>query len=400
MVAYVVDLEGGMGDVVLAGEEFFEFAPAGVAVFLAADEDVGGEGREARGDGPDVEIVDLHYAFGRCHPPSDLFGVQAAWCGLEQDVGRVSEELPGTTHDQEPDGDADQWVGISPAGEDDSGGGDHRADRTEGVGEHVAHGPLHVQALAPRPVEDGSAHHVDEEPECGHGQHRSAEHLRRFYEARVGLDEDPDRDRHQRHPVREGGQDLGPTVAEALLRCRRSPCQPGGEKGDPEREVIREHVSRVGEQGEAPREEAADDLHHREARGQDEHYGQRAAVPVTRVRRAVVFVMAHGAILSPRGCHGRFADGSYRPWYWRFASQMPKATCAVPRRRISLGFSAKKWATLRTPAGRHAVHGGSPPYCDVSPSVTSSFLFSALRKTVSVTVSPGLWSRRAPRRSP
>jgi hypothetical protein len=47
MVAYVVDLEGGMGDIVLSVEEFFEFAPAGVAVFLAADEDVGGEGREA-----------------------------------------------------------------------------------------------------------------------------------------------------------------------------------------------------------------------------------------------------------------------------------------------------------------------------------------------------------------
>src|SRR5215212_9022404 len=41
MVAHVVDLEGGMGDAVLVGEELFEFAPAGVAVFLPADEDVG-----------------------------------------------------------------------------------------------------------------------------------------------------------------------------------------------------------------------------------------------------------------------------------------------------------------------------------------------------------------------
>ncbi len=41
MVAYVVDLEGGMGDVVLLGEEPFEFAPAGMAVFAAAYEDVG-----------------------------------------------------------------------------------------------------------------------------------------------------------------------------------------------------------------------------------------------------------------------------------------------------------------------------------------------------------------------
>ena len=117
-----------------------------------------------------------------------------------------------------------------------------------------------------------AAGRVDEEPERGDGQHRSAEDLWRLSEARVGLDEDPDRDRHQRHTVGEGRQDLGPAVAEALLRCRRPPCQPGGEKGDPEREVIREHVSRVSEQGQAPSEEAADDLHNREARGQDEHH--------------------------------------------------------------------------------------------------------------------------------
>src|SRR5215204_4793573 len=107
MVAYVVDLEGGMGDVVLAGKEFFEFAPAGVAVFVAADEDVGGEGREARGDGPDVEVVDLDYAFSGRHPPADLLSVQAARRRFEQDVGRVSKELPGADQDQEPDGDAD-----------------------------------------------------------------------------------------------------------------------------------------------------------------------------------------------------------------------------------------------------------------------------------------------------
>ena len=47
MVANMVDLEGGVGDAVLVSEEPFEFTPAGVAVFVLADEDVGGEGREA-----------------------------------------------------------------------------------------------------------------------------------------------------------------------------------------------------------------------------------------------------------------------------------------------------------------------------------------------------------------
>ena len=41
MFAHVVDLEGGMGDTVLVGEKFFEFAPSGVAVFVPSDEHVG-----------------------------------------------------------------------------------------------------------------------------------------------------------------------------------------------------------------------------------------------------------------------------------------------------------------------------------------------------------------------
>ena len=47
VVTDVVDLEGSMGDAVLAGEEVLELAAAGVAVLALADEDVGGERREA-----------------------------------------------------------------------------------------------------------------------------------------------------------------------------------------------------------------------------------------------------------------------------------------------------------------------------------------------------------------
>ena len=41
VIADVVDLEGGVGDAVLAGEEVLEFAASGVAVLVLADEDVG-----------------------------------------------------------------------------------------------------------------------------------------------------------------------------------------------------------------------------------------------------------------------------------------------------------------------------------------------------------------------
>src|SRR5215212_11887285 len=140
MVAYVVDLESSVGDAVLPGEELFELAPAGVAIFSPADEDVGGEGRKTRGDGPDVEVVDLDYALGRRHPSADFPGVQSAGRRFEQDVGRVPEERPGAAQDKEPDRDADQGVRVAPTGQDNDSSGDHRADRAEGVGEHVPHG--------------------------------------------------------------------------------------------------------------------------------------------------------------------------------------------------------------------------------------------------------------------
>src|SRR5215207_1811986 len=207
MVADVVYLEGGMGDTVFVGEEVFEFAPAGVAVFLAADEHVGGEGGEARGYGPDVQVVNLEDAFGRGHLPAHFGGVQVVGGCFQEDVGRVFQEFPGATQDQDPDGDAYEGVGVAPAGEYDDGRGRNSADRAQGIGEHVAHGAFHVQALAARAVEDDGADHVHEEAERGHRQHRRAQDLRRVPEAGVGLDEDPDRDRHQRHAVGEGGED-------------------------------------------------------------------------------------------------------------------------------------------------------------------------------------------------
>ena len=87
VVAYVVHLQGGMGDTVFVGEEIFEFAPAGVAVLVAAYEDVGGECGEAGGYGPDVEVVDLDYALGRCHLLAHFRCVQIGGCRFEEDVG-------------------------------------------------------------------------------------------------------------------------------------------------------------------------------------------------------------------------------------------------------------------------------------------------------------------------
>jgi hypothetical protein len=91
VVTDVVDLEGGVLYTVLAGEELFEVAAPGVAVLILADEDVGREGREAAGDGPDVQVVHLLHALRFCHLPADLVGVDTPRRGFEQDVYGVAE---------------------------------------------------------------------------------------------------------------------------------------------------------------------------------------------------------------------------------------------------------------------------------------------------------------------
>src|SRR5829696_993979 len=270
VVADVVDLEGSVGDAVLLGEEVFEVAAPGVAVFATADEDVGREGREAGGDRPYVKVVYLHDAFRADHLAAYLSGVYPAGGCFEENVRRVSEEGPGAHEDQSPYRDAGEGVRIAPAGEDDDQARGYGPERAEGVGDHVPEGALHVQALSRGAREDDHARCVDEEPEGGDRQHGAAQDLRRLPQAREGLHEDPDRDRYQRHPVRQGRKYLGPFVAEAPLRRLWPTGEPGREERNPEREVVREHVTRVSEQREAAGEQAADDLGHREARCQGE----------------------------------------------------------------------------------------------------------------------------------
>ena len=55
----MVNLERRVGEVEAVVEQRFEIAPRRVAVGVGGDQDVGGERREARGDLPDVEVVDL-----------------------------------------------------------------------------------------------------------------------------------------------------------------------------------------------------------------------------------------------------------------------------------------------------------------------------------------------------
>ena len=75
LISGVVHLEGGVFDAVLVGEELFEVATSGMAIFVVADEHVGREGGEAAGYGPDVQVVDFLDAGDARHLTADLGGI-------------------------------------------------------------------------------------------------------------------------------------------------------------------------------------------------------------------------------------------------------------------------------------------------------------------------------------
>jgi len=90
-----------------------------------------------------------------------------------------------------------------------------------------------------------------------------------------GLDEDRARHPEQQQRVGQRGEDLGAVIAVRLGRRRRARGEPRGDQGEGERGGVGQHVARVGQQGEAARPQAGDELddHHGagQREGDDEH---------------------------------------------------------------------------------------------------------------------------------
>jgi Ser/Thr protein kinase RdoA (MazF antagonist) len=95
----VVDLQGGVGDVVVAGQKGLQVRADRVAVFAWRDQDVGGGGGHTRGDLPDVQVVDLGDVPARRHRGADRRRIQSRGRGLEEDpAGLLDQPGPCVHH--------------------------------------------------------------------------------------------------------------------------------------------------------------------------------------------------------------------------------------------------------------------------------------------------------------
>ena len=149
---------------------------------------------------------------------------------------------------------------------------------------------LDVEAARPRPRQDPSGGDVDSDSEGAEHEDPAPQHLRRVAKTLERFVEDPDRECDERDPVRERCQHLGALVAVRPLGRGRTIREPDREERQRERDVVGEHVHRVGEQRKAAREQAADDFGNG-VRGRDrECEGERVPAP----RSSVIVRVGHG----------------------------------------------------------------------------------------------------------
>jgi predicted ester cyclase len=275
-----------MPDAVLVQEELLELAAPSVAVVAPLDENVRRERGEPGGDRPDVEVVDLDDARSLGQAPTEPTRVDAGWRTFEQDVHGVTDHAPGACEDEDRDQGAGERIGVAPAGEEDDERRDEHPGRAECIGEHVPERRAHVQRVVAAAMEDRGRCEVDSEARDRNERNPAGQDFRWIIEPAPGLDEDPDREHDEHDAVRKRCEDLGALIAEAPLGSAGPAREPDGDQSQRERQVVREHVSGIREQGEAAGQQAADDLDRREGERETEHDPQH--VPISRPNCAQV----------------------------------------------------------------------------------------------------------------
>jgi len=220
-------------------------APRVVAVAVAAHEHVRRERREAAGDFPYVQVVNLDDAGLADERRADRLRIEAFGRGLEEDPpGRAHEREPRARH-QRGDQQRDDRVGALEARQQDHGGGDRGADEPVQVGQQVLKGALDVEALAVGPRERPRRGEVDEHADERDGEDQPASHDRRVEQAADALIRDERRQDQQRHAVGLRREDLHAPQAEGHGPLGRSRGKPDGDQREADRRGVGEHVPGV-----------------------------------------------------------------------------------------------------------------------------------------------------------
>ena len=317
----VVDLEGQVGDAVLAGQHRLQVGADGVTVLVGLDQHVGRGGGHAGRDLPDVQVMHLGDVTPGRHLGAQGRRVEVGRRRLQEDAPRFADQPAARPqHERDHHQGGDRVGAGEPGDQDEDGGVAVAANAYRSVSTWAA-APSMLRLRRPRPpVRPGqqpARRQVDADPGQRHAEHQRAGH-------RVGGDQpadrlvgQPDRQQHQRDAVGLGGEDLQAAQPVGVPAAGRPPGDPGRDDRQADGGGIGDHVRRVGQQRERVRRHPGHDLarheRHDERRGRRQPPGvgvRGGAVCVT-----VLLVPVFRRLIDPLTCTAaRYATSIFTPW--------------------------------------------------------------------------------------
>ena len=156
--AYVLELDGGVADVVVVLEQVVEVEQDAGALGggNVGDGDVAGEGAGLGAEVPYVEVVDVEDAFDGFHSGADYWERNAAWSAFKKDVERLADDADAGPEDERGDEQGEDGVDPVLSGEEDArAAGDDRGGGKR-VSCHVQEGRAHVDVAGHSPQQSGN----------------------------------------------------------------------------------------------------------------------------------------------------------------------------------------------------------------------------------------------------
>jgi Ser/Thr protein kinase RdoA (MazF antagonist) len=296
----VVDLQGGVGDAVLAGQERLQIGADRVAILARRDQDMGGGGGQARGDLPDMQVMDLGDVTAGRHRAADRRRIQPRGCGLKEDpAGLLDQPGPGVQHQHHHDERGDRVRPGEPGQHDDQarhrGGGERvevGEDVLERAGEVEARLADVVRAVVAvaraGPGDQQGRGEVDGYPRQRDAENRPAAGRRRCHQPAHGRIAKPGREQDQGEAISLRRHDLGAPQPVGVAAGRRPGGQPRGDQHQRDGRGVGQHVRGVRDQRQGVRGQAGHDLAGHERQDQDKRSRQPpGARPGNAGRRAV-----------------------------------------------------------------------------------------------------------------
>src|SRR5579884_3934017 len=111
------------------------------------DQDVTAEGVGAGSKAPDMQIVDIDDAVDLAHGADDVLEAHAPGKALEQNIERLTGDVPCGPQDEHADKDGQQRINAAPRGEIDYDAAGDQCDGAERVAEHVDVGGADIQIV-------------------------------------------------------------------------------------------------------------------------------------------------------------------------------------------------------------------------------------------------------------